>query len=78
MAAGTTKPFIYKGYGVNKLIFGITGTEEPIARGLMLTKAEKNLLTEVLNLPGYHVVNKQVISRSGKLKGAILSSVSEY
>ncbi|MBE9230571.1 hypothetical protein IQ231_02395 [Cuspidothrix issatschenkoi LEGE 03284] len=23
------KPFIYMGYGVNKLIFGITGTEEP-------------------------------------------------
>ncbi|MEY3334630.1 MAG: hypothetical protein RLZZ176_2933, partial [Cyanobacteriota bacterium] len=22
-------PFIYMGYGVNKLIFGITGTEEP-------------------------------------------------
>jgi hypothetical protein len=24
------KPFIYMGYAVNKLIFGITGTEEPI------------------------------------------------
>jgi transposase len=36
-----------------------------IARGLMLTKAEKNLLTEVLNLPGYHVVNKQVIEEFG-------------
>ena len=24
------KPFIYMGYGVNKLIFGITGTEEPL------------------------------------------------
>ncbi|MEY3334887.1 MAG: hypothetical protein RLZZ176_3190 [Cyanobacteriota bacterium] len=23
------KPFIYMGYGVNKLIFGIIGTEEP-------------------------------------------------
>ena len=23
------KPFIYMGYGVNKPIFGITGTEEP-------------------------------------------------
>jgi hypothetical protein len=23
------KPFIYMGYAVNKLIFGITGTEEP-------------------------------------------------
>jgi hypothetical protein len=23
------KPFIYMGYGINKLIFGITGTEEP-------------------------------------------------
>ena len=23
------KPLIYMGYGVNKLIFGITGTEEP-------------------------------------------------
>ena len=31
----------------------------------MLTKAEKNLLTEVLNLPGYHVVNKQVIEEFG-------------
>ena len=25
----TMKRFIYMGYGVNKLIFGITGTEEP-------------------------------------------------
>jgi hypothetical protein len=24
------KPFIYMGYGVNKLIFGRTGTEEPL------------------------------------------------
>lgn len=25
----TMKPFVYMGYGENKLIFGITGTEEP-------------------------------------------------
>jgi transposase len=31
----------------------------------MLTKAEKNLLTELLNLPGYQVVNKQVREEFG-------------
>jgi len=30
LASNTMKPFIYMGYGVNKPIFGITGTEEPI------------------------------------------------
>jgi hypothetical protein len=30
----TIKPFIYMGYEVNKLIFGITGMEEPKVMGL--------------------------------------------
>jgi len=29
LASKTMKPFVYMGYGGNKLIFGITGTEEP-------------------------------------------------
>ncbi|BAZ30151.1 hypothetical protein NIES4074_26070 [Cylindrospermum sp. NIES-4074] len=29
LASKTIKPFIYKGFGVNKLIFGITRTEKP-------------------------------------------------
>ncbi|MEY2911127.1 MAG: hypothetical protein RLZZ184_436 [Cyanobacteriota bacterium] len=28
------KPYIYMGYRVNKLIFGITGTEKPLNLGL--------------------------------------------
>ncbi|BAZ86268.1 hypothetical protein NIES806_24790 [Dolichospermum compactum NIES-806] len=35
------KPFIYMGYGVNKLIFGITGTEEPCWVSLRSTQATK-------------------------------------
>jgi hypothetical protein len=29
LASKAMKPFIYMGYGVNNLMFGITGTEEP-------------------------------------------------
>jgi hypothetical protein len=30
LVSKTIKSFIYMGCGVNKLIFGITGTEEPV------------------------------------------------
>ncbi|BAZ84730.1 hypothetical protein NIES806_09220 [Dolichospermum compactum NIES-806] len=41
------KPFIYMGDGVNKLIFGITGTEEP---QYLLSRRLGFCLESILNL----------------------------
>jgi hypothetical protein len=43
LVSKTIKSFIYMGCGVNKLIFGITGTEEP---EFLAQKILKNLNAE--------------------------------